>query len=130
MEVPCTVTVQLAAFAQNIQVFASVADYDSRPEKTWPAETLLASGAAGLHGYQRGDANPHANEAFIAGIVEASQSFENPLTHGQFQWAQIKVMGGYFDVCIDSSLLSGAVAKGNVVSGNFWLSGRLVFENQ
>jgi len=129
MEVPCTVTVQLAAFAQNIDVFSSVEDYDSRPEKTWPSETLLASGAAGLHGYQRGDANPHANEAFITGIVEATQSQENPLTHGQFQWMRVKVMGGYFDVCIDSALMKGSVAPGSVISGNFWLSGRLVFDN-
>jgi hypothetical protein len=128
MEVPCTVTVQLAAFAQNIETFPSREVYDNRAEKTWPAETLLASGVAGLHGYQRGDQSPHANEAFITGIAEATQTFENPLTHGYFQWARVKVMGGYFDVCVDSALLAGPLIAGQVISGNFWLSGRLVFD--
>jgi len=129
MEVPCTVTVQLAAFAQSIETFASLEVYDSRAEKTWPAETLLSSGAAGLHGYQRGDKSPHSNEAFITGIVKASKTYENPLTHGHFQWAGVKVMGGLFDVCIDTSLLSGPLLVGQVIAGNFWLSGRLVFDH-
>jgi len=129
MDVPCTVTVQLAAFAQSIETCPSLEVYNSRADRTWPAETLLASGAAGLHGYQRGDQNPHANEAFITGIVEASQTFENPLTHGYFQWARVKVMGGYFDICVDVGLLATGLAAGQVISGNFWLSGRLVFDH-
>jgi len=129
MEVPCTVTVQMAAFAQDIEIFANLAAYENRADKTWPAETLLASGAAGLHGYQRGDKSPHANEAFINGLVMASQTFENPLTHGYFQWAGIRVMGGYFDVCVDAGLLDAPLAAGQIISGNFWISGRLVFDH-
>lgn len=125
LDVPSSVPAQLAAFAQDIQIFDSLEAYDNRPEKKWPAETLLAKGVAGLHGHHQGEAAP-PNEAFIAGIVESAQTFENPITHVQFQWAQLKVMGGHFDACIDSQLLKGALSAGNVISGNFWLSGRLI----
>ncbi|MBS1995216.1 MAG: hypothetical protein JSS86_02855 [Cyanobacteria bacterium SZAS LIN-2] len=129
MEVPCTVTVQLAAFAQTLQTFPSVEAYDASPDKAWPVETLLPSGTAGLHGYQRGDKSPHSNEAFIIGIVKATKTYENPLTYGQFQWAGVKVMGGLYDVCIDPELLNGPLTTGQVIAGNFWLSGRLVFNH-
>ena len=131
MEVPCTVTVQLAAFAQKLDVFASVDDFNNRAGKTWAAETLLASGAAGAHGQQQqgGKKSPHANEAFMNGLVERTETFENPLTHGHFQWARVKVMGGYFDICCDPVLLETPLAPGRIVSGTFWISGRLIFNH-
>ena len=121
--------VQLAAFAQDITTFASAAAYDSRPDKTWPSETLLAASVASLQGQQKGEQSSAANEAFITGLVESSATLENSLTKIQFQWARLKVVGGFFDVCIDSGLLATALTPGQIVSGNFWLSGRLILEN-
>jgi hypothetical protein len=129
VEVPCTVNVQLAAFAQKLDVYSSLTDYNNKVGRTWDAETLLASGAAGAHGQQGPGKSPHANEAFINGVVEATATYENPLTHSHFVWCRLKVMHGYFDVCIDPTLLEAAVTPGAVLSGAFWLSGRLIFNH-
>ena len=129
LEVPCTVTVQLAAFAQKLEIFPSLAVYNSREGRTWEAETLLAAGAASAHGQQSSSKSPHANEAFINGLVVDCKTLENPLTHGHFQWARLKVMGGAFDICCDPLLLETPLTPGCIVSGTFWLSGRLVFNH-
>ena len=49
----------------------------------------------------------------------------NAVTGQPFCWALVDTVGGTFDVVIDPSLLSNPVHVGNVISGWFWLSGRL-----
>ena len=47
------------------------------------------------------------------------------MTGAPFWWALLDTVGGTFDVVIDPSLLTSPVRAGNVLSGWFWLSGRL-----
>jgi hypothetical protein len=50
----------------------------------------------------------------------------NAISRTQYWWALVETIGGTFDVVIDPDLLSDQPRPGNVVSGWFWLSGRLL----
>ncbi len=68
---------------------------------------------------------PPESHALIAGEVVEAGERRNAVTDRPFWWALVDTVGGTFDVVIDPSLLSNPVRAGNVISGWFWLSGRL-----
>ena len=68
---------------------------------------------------------PPESHALIAGEVVEAAERQNAITGQPFWWALVDTVGGTFDVVIDPSLLGSPVYPGNVISGWFWLSGRL-----
>jgi hypothetical protein len=58
--------------------------------------------------------------------VLAADEKVNVLTGRAFYWALVETLGGAYDVVIDSRGLSGVPAVGGVLSGSFWLSGRII----
>jgi hypothetical protein len=62
--------------------------------------------------------------------VLAAEEKINTLTGHAFYWALVDTYGGAYDVVIDPSLLPGVPAVGGVISGSFWLSGRIVVRTQ
>ena len=69
--------------------------------------------------------SPPESHALIAGHVIEAAERRNAVTGQPFWWALLDTVGGSFDVVIDPELLSNPVHAGNVISGWFWLSGRL-----
>lgn len=120
MDVPCTATVQLTATARDIAIFSTPQDYLAYPGKTCSLESVLTSSATA------GDRPAYHPEAYICGIVERTQVFENPLTHYYFQWALVRAGKGYFDVCVDAAILEVPMVQGGVVAGNFHISGHII----
>ena len=78
---------------------------------------------AGLFGDSRD--SPPALVDFAGHVVEAAV-LKNSLTGDPFYWALVDTFGGHFDVVIDSALLPDVPLAGGVLSGRFWLSGRIV----
>ena len=86
------------------------------------SRSFIPSGLISPSGEPVTPPEPHA---LIAGqIIEAAER-HNAVTGQPFWWALVDTIGGTFDVVMDPSLLSNPVRANNLISGWFWLSGRL-----
>lgn len=126
LALPVTVDVQVAAFAQNATLHASEADYLSAQAAqgmSFPAKAVIPSGVISPSGQPVSPPEPHA---LISGLVLEAEERHNTITGNAFFWALVESVGGTFDVIIDPELLTHRPSAGNIVSGWFWLSGRII----
>ena len=125
LALPATLTAQIAAFAQNVTVYESQDAYDAAQAAQglpFPSRSFIPSGLISPSGEP---VTPPESHALIAGeVIEAAERL-NAVTGQPLWWALVDTVGGTYDVVIDPSLLSSPVRAGNVISGWFWLSGRL-----
>jgi hypothetical protein len=125
LDLPATVTAQIAAFAQQITVYASPESYaraQAAEGHAFPSRSFIPSGLFSPSGEP---VIPPESHALIAGHVVEAAERRNAMSGELFCWALVDTVGGTFDVVVDPSLLEGPLVAGNVVSGWFWLSGRL-----
>jgi hypothetical protein len=125
LQLPATATAQIAAFAQQLSVHRSEAEYiagQTAGGLSFGSRSFIPSGLISPSGEP---ITPPESHALIAGhVVEASER-RNTVTGAPFWWALVDTVGGTFDVVIDPDLIDRPVQPGNVISGWFWLSGRL-----
>lgn len=125
VELPIIVTAQMAAFAQQLSVYESEAAYDAGQAaqgQSFPSRAFIPSGLMSPSGETIA---PPESHALISGHILEAAERRNTVTGEPFWWALMDTVGGTFDLVIDPSLLTAPVRAGNVVSGWFWLSGRL-----
>ena len=125
LRLPVTLTAQVAAFAQQITVHASPEAYEAAQAAqglSFPSRSFIPSGLISPSGEP---VTPPESHALIAGHVLEAAERRNAVSGEPFWWALVDTIGGTFDVVIDPALLSHPVCAGQVVSGWFWLSGRL-----
>lgn len=123
---PRVCEVQLTAFASNdFKIYASETDYyDSQTEEPkFAAKSFLPSA---LFGAAENAAEPPRPIAAFTGEVKAFEIRQNRRTKAQFYWFLIETSGGEIDVVADPKLIASEPQIGGVVSGQFWLSGRLI----
>lgn len=125
LPLPMAVTAQVAAFAQQVSVYESPQAHDASQAAqglTSPSRSFIPTGLFSPAG---DPVNPPEAHALIAGhVLEAAERL-NSITGTAFWWALVETVGGTFDAVIDPVLLATEPRPGNVVSGWFWLSGRL-----
>ena len=125
MELPAAVVAQIAAFAQQLTVHESETAYladQVAQGLSFESRSFIPSGLISPSGEPVTPPESHA--LFTGHVVEAEERM-NAVTGESYWWALVDTQGGTFDVVIDPTLLSKPVRAGNVVSGWFWLSGRL-----
>lgn len=125
LALPAIVTAQIAAFAQQLTVFESRQAYDAAQAAqglSFPSRSFIPSG---LFSPQGNPILPPESHALIAGHVVDARERHNALTGAPFYWALLDTVGGTYDVVIDPTLLSAPVQPGQILSGWFWLSGRM-----
>jgi hypothetical protein len=125
LTLPATLTAQIAAFAQQISVYESRTVYDAAQATqglSFGSKSFIPSGLISPSGEP---VTPPESHALIAGEVIEAEERHNAITGEPFWWALIDTIGGTFDVVIDPALLTLPIEGGNVISGWFWLSGRL-----
>ncbi len=125
LSLPARMTAQIAAFAQQLEVHASATAYESAQAAqglAFAARSFIPSGLISPAGEP---VTPPESHALIAGLVIEAGERHNTVTGAPFWWALLDTVGGTFDVVIDPVLLTSPVRAGNVLSGWFWLSGRL-----
>ena len=129
LSLPAVTEVQIAAFAHEIAAFETVAAYEASQtgDLKFGSQSFIPSGLFTLGG--ESTAPPKA-AALFAGHVRAADEKINVLTGGAFYWTLVETLGGAYDVVIDSTLLPGVPAVGGVISGSFWLSGRIMARSQ
>jgi hypothetical protein len=114
LPLPTQKEVQIAAFAQEVAAFETVAAY----EANLTGDLKLASQSfipTGLF-TPAGDSHvPPQARAIFAGHVLAADKKINVLTGRAFYWALVHAYGGAYDVVIDSNLLPGVPEVGGVI---------------
>jgi hypothetical protein len=125
LTLPATLVAQIAAFAQHVTVYESPETYaaeQAAKHLAFGSQSFIPSGLISPSGEP---VVPPESHALIAGhVIEASER-RNTVTGQPFWWALLDTIGGTYDAVIDPTLLASPVRSGNVVSGWFWLSGRL-----
>lgn len=122
---PTTVVAQVAAFAQQITLYPSRQAYDASQAAqglSFASQSFIPSGLFTPEGEPVNPPEPHA---LLAGHVIEADERRNWVTEAPYWWALVESLGGTFDVVIDPELLTAAPRVGQVLSGWFWLSGRL-----
>lgn len=126
VELPAVATLQVAAFAQQINVYGSgeefVADQARQGNPDPSTHAFIPSGLISPSGEP---VSPPESHALIAGQVLDCSPRANSLTGEPFWWALVDTLGGTYDVVADPRLLTGPMRPGDIVSGWFWLSARV-----
>jgi hypothetical protein len=125
IRIPGPATIQLAAFAHELQGFVNEDAYYAAQgnDRKFAAESFIPSGLFAPGG--RGREQPEAL-AIFSGHVLVTQILTNPVTSQRFYWARTRTLGGEVDVVADPQVVRGKVVKGGIIKGTFWLSGRLM----
>jgi hypothetical protein len=123
LAVPSVATVQIAAFAHEVTVYASEEAYDEAQEGEvrFASRSFFPSGTF----MPLGEEGPPQPFALFTGHVIGSGAGVNELSGFPFHWATVETLGGTYDVVLDPALLGEVPPVGVVLSGSFWLSGRL-----
>jgi hypothetical protein len=125
LELPTVVTAQLAAFAQQLSVHDSDTAYaraQAEQGLTFGSRSFIPSGLISPSGEP---ISPPESHALIAGHVLEAAERRNTVSGEPFWWALVDTVGGTYDMVIDRSLIDAPLRPGQVLSGWFWLSGRL-----
>lgn len=130
LALPAIVTAQVAAFAQQVSLYDSPAAFASSQAAQGartPSRSFIPSGLVAPTGEPVSPPEPHA---LIAGHVIEADTRVNAVSGTQYWWALVDSLGGTFDVVIDPELLAEPPHPGQVLSGWFWLSGRLLADER
>lgn len=119
------VQVQVAAFAHELEVHDSPESYDRASEAEATRFASRSFVPAGLVQEVTGSQAPLA-QAVITGHVLAVEKKVNEYSGLPFWWCLVDSYGGTFDLVADPELVTVEPRVGGVVSGAFWLSGRIV----
>jgi hypothetical protein len=126
---PLRTTLQLAAFAHEISVYDSQEHFYATQDSKLPlaAESFIPSGLFMLD--ERKKEEPEST-AIFAGSILATEAYTNPAGRGAYVWALVKTLGGEVDVVADRALLPSLPVVGGIMTGSFWLSGRMEIPKQ
>ena len=115
-------TLQVAAFAHELEIFDDAAAYDSAQttEPRFATESFVPTGMFGDEGE-----HPQAT-ALFSGVVLDHNRATNPATGADFYTLQVRTLGGEYDVVADPELVHRAPAVDSVVRVSAWLSGPVV----
>jgi hypothetical protein len=121
LALPARARVQVAAFAHDLDVYASEEAYmdGQASELKFAAESFIPSGM-----FTDDEDAPPTPHAMISGVVLAAEQRTNP-AGDSFWWMHVRTLGGEIDVVAGTALVDAAPVPGGVVSGSFYLSGRV-----
>jgi hypothetical protein len=127
LQLPHICEIQLTAFASNdFKIYESEKDYfdaqDSEPK--FASKSFIPSGLFFP------DDNATAIEparpiGIFAGEVKEFELKTNELSNEKFYWFLVDTLGGEVDVVADLKLVPDEPQIGGIMSGQFWLSGKI-----
>jgi len=126
LALPALQMVQIVAFAHDCEVFETVAAFNTRSTEVGrlASQSFIPTGLL-TEEEEAADAQPCA-DAVLAGHVVAAEQKINSLTGIPFYWALVESYEATYDVVIAQDLLATPPAVGGVITGSFWLSGRII----
>jgi hypothetical protein len=126
------VAVSLAGFSLDARVFRNEKSYYATQKKdgskiAFAANHFIPSGTFTAEAGGMADAERPTAYADFAGTVLKSELRTNAAGRGRFWWALVRTYGDHtIDVVLDPAQVKLRPTPGTVVTGRFWLSGRLV----
>lgn len=118
-------TAQITGFAHEISAYKDDEEF-SNSQETEPKFAAESFIPAGLFSPNESDTTSPQAMAIFTGHVIETHTVINPYTNHEFIHARIKTLGGEFDIVVDPHILKGNICVNGVVSGMFWLSGRII----
>jgi len=127
-QLPHVCEIQLTAFASNdFKIYASEKNYfdaqDSEPK--FASKSFIPSGLF-LPGDNAAAIEPPRPVGIFAGEVKEYELKTNELSNEKFYWFLVDTLGGEVDVVADLKLVPIERQIGSIVSGQFWLSGKII----
>jgi hypothetical protein len=124
---PRNAEIQLAAFASSeFQIFADErAFYDSQEaDVKFASKSFIPSGL--FNPNETEPSRPPLAFGVFTGEIKAFELKTNKLTGENFYWFLVETLGGEVDVVADPRLIAAEPQNGGYLSGQFWLSGKLI----
>lgn len=117
------ITAQITAFAkQEINYFTNE---DERGKhglwSQWAVQSFVPSGS--FNSDLDADLLPYA---LLSGYVKEVELRKNEITGAEFYWLFVDSLSASYDVVVDAQLLSTEPRVGGIISGNFYLSGKIL----
>jgi hypothetical protein len=122
LKLPAIVEVQLTAFAHELKGFENESAFDESQSESmkFAVESFIPTGLFVSEG------SAERAEAIFTGYILDMSIITNPSTESEFVWVRVRTLGGEIEVVADPGVLSGSLPVGGIVSGSFWLSGRVL----
>lgn len=122
--------IQLTAFASNdFAIFADEKEYDASQttEIKYAAKSFVPVGLFASDGESaETDLSVVRPIAQFTGEIKEYELKTNALSGEKFYWFLIDTFGGELDVVADAKLISNEPQTGGIVSGQFWLSAKIL----
>lgn len=125
---PVLKDIQLTAFASNdFQMFADEKAYfDSQEnEIKFASKSFVPVGLFSFDENENIDLNVVRPIGKFAGEIKEFELQTNQLSGENFYWLLVETLGGEVDVVVDPKFVAEEPKIGGIVSGQFWLSGRI-----
>jgi hypothetical protein len=127
IEFPCIQNIKLSAFARELVIYVSEADYyaQQKGEQCFASKSFAPSGALppDLDTSKQYEIFP---EAIFTGIILDYKEYKNELTEKNFYWIKTETLGGIvIDVVADIHLVNNTLNINGVISGVFYLCGKI-----
>lgn len=128
-EFPRICEIQLTAFASNdFQIFADEKEFaaSQTDELKIASKSFAPNGFFDFDTENRDENNPPRPIGTLSGEIKEFELRTNQLSGENFYWFLIDTFGGETDVVADPKLIPSEPKIGGIVSGQFWLSGRIL----
>jgi len=125
---PRVAEMQLTAFASNdFKVFASEEDYQNAQESElkYASKMFVPTGVFDFDDKNWDEQNPPRPIGTLAGEIKEFELRTNELSGENFYWLLVETLGGETDVVVDPKYVTDEPKVGGIVSGTFWLSGKI-----
>ncbi|MEO8073091.1 MAG: hypothetical protein ABI891_08370 [Acidobacteriota bacterium] len=124
---PVVKEIQLTAFASNdFKVFANEKEF--RADENWnnmATKSFMPSGLF-LPDDEKTEIEPPRPIGILTGEIKRFELKTNELSNENFYWFSVETLGGEIDVVADVKLVPIEPQIGGVISGQFWLSGKIL----
>ena len=122
---PFVSKVRLSAFAHDLDLHDSEEAYFAAQdgEMKFAAESFIPSG---LFSFDEEDPGQPQSIALFSGHILEADRLSNPLTGFDYFRFCVQTLGGTIDVLADPELVGKQPIVGGVLSGTFWLCGRIL----
>ncbi len=116
--------VQFSAFPEEITLYPNCESFESEhSDCSLSSQGLVPLGLLGFDGSPKDE--PSA-QVLLNGHILKTEKRINPFSGEAFYWVLLESFGGCFDVLIDPQSCDGVPVVGGVVSGTFWVVGRVL----
>jgi hypothetical protein len=132
IDFPKTMEIQLTAFASNeFQIFASEQEYyDSQKDEIKMASKSFIPSGMFLPDDKTTPIEPPRPIGLFAGEIKDFELKTNSISKVNFYWFLVETLGGEVDVVADPKLITTEPKIGGIISGQFWLSGKLIIPTE